>query len=260
MWHRNLKAMIKNIIFDWGGVLIHLDKRRCTEAFRKLGVEVSDELTNPYGQRADLMDFEKGLMTVDEFHHTVRRIYAPELTDAQIDGAWNALLLDIPTYKLDFLLSLKGRYRLFLLSNTNAVHWEEGRKRFDYKGHRAEDYFERIFLSHEIHRAGKHTGECQFDIVICCYSSPPFVIFVAHYTLSCHHIRPCSFYAIWFVCSMEVHHEPAFRSFFDNTAVPVDHILVLTVHEIYLYTCDSPFLIKSECFLVSIIPVYIAAV
>ena len=41
--------MIKNIIFDWGGVLIHLDKRRCTEAFRKLGVEVSDELTIPMG-------------------------------------------------------------------------------------------------------------------------------------------------------------------------------------------------------------------
>ena len=99
--------MIKNIIFDWGGVLIHLDKTRCTEAFRKLGVEVSDELTNPYGQRADLMDFEKGLMSVDEFHDTVRRIYAPELTDEQIDHAWSALLLDIPSYKLDMLLELK---------------------------------------------------------------------------------------------------------------------------------------------------------
>ena len=95
--------MIKNIIFDWGGVLIHLDKARCTEAFRQLGVEVSDELTNPYGQRADLMDFEKGLMTVDGFHDTVRRIYAPELTNEQIDHAWNALLLDIPSYKLDML-------------------------------------------------------------------------------------------------------------------------------------------------------------
>ena len=49
--------MIKNIIFDWGGVLIHLNKARCTEAFRLLGVEVSDELTNPFGQRTDLMDF-----------------------------------------------------------------------------------------------------------------------------------------------------------------------------------------------------------
>lgn len=56
--------MIKNILFDWGGVLIHLDKKRCTEAFARLGVEVSDELTNPYGQRADLMDFERGTVNL----------------------------------------------------------------------------------------------------------------------------------------------------------------------------------------------------
>ena len=143
--------MIKNIIFDWGGVLIHLDKGRCTEAFRQLGVEVSDELTNPYGQRTDLADFERGTMSVDEFHETVRRVYAPELTDEQIDKAWSALLLEIPTYKLDMLLELKQKYRLFLLSNTNAVHWAEGRKHFDYRGYKAEDYFEQIFLSHEIH-------------------------------------------------------------------------------------------------------------
>ena len=143
--------MIKNIIFDWGGVLIHLDKGRCTEAFRQLGVEVSDELTNPYGQRTDLADFERGTMSVDEFHETVRRVYAPQLTDEQIDKAWSALLLEIPTYKLDMLLELKQKYRLFLLSNTNAVHWAEGRKRFDYRGYKAEDFFEQIFLSHEIH-------------------------------------------------------------------------------------------------------------
>ena len=143
--------MIKNIIFDWGGVLIHLDKQRCTEAFAKYGVVVSDELTNPYGQRADLMDFERGLMTVAEFHNTVRRVYGSQLTDEQIDEAWSALLLGIPEYKLDELLSLKERYRIFLLSNTNAVHWEEGRKQFDYRGHKAEDFFDQIFLSNEIH-------------------------------------------------------------------------------------------------------------
>ena len=143
--------MIKNIIFDWGGVLIHLDKNRCNEAFLQLGAKVGDELSNPYGQRANLMDFERGMMSTDEFHDTVRRIYGEHLTDEQIDHAWNALLAGIPTYKLDTLLELKQRYRLFLLSNTNAVHWQEGRKQFDYKGHKAEDFFDQIFLSNELH-------------------------------------------------------------------------------------------------------------
>ena len=143
--------MIKNLIFDWGGVLIHLNRQRCTEAFAQFGVQVGDELTNPYGHRRDLLDFELGLMTVEEFHNTVRRVYGVELSDEQIDYAWNALLAGIPTYKLDKLLELKKHYRLFLLSNTNEVHWEEGSKGFDYKGLRAEDFFEQIFLSNEIH-------------------------------------------------------------------------------------------------------------
>ena len=176
--------MIKNIIFDWGGVLIHLDRQRCTEAFRELGIEVGDELTNPYGQRADLMDFEKGLMSVDEFHDTVRRVYGAQLTDEQIDYAWNALLAGIPDYKLDTLLELKQRYRLFLLSNTNAVHWEEGRKRFDYKGYRAEDYFDRIFLSHEIHEL-KPSAEAFLKVAQLAGIEPEETLFVDDLQASC---------------------------------------------------------------------------
>ena len=176
--------MIRNILFDWGGVLIHLDKHRCTEAFARLGVEVSDELTNPYGQRADLKDFEQGTMTVDEFHDTVRRVYAPGLTDEQIDEAWNALLLEIPAYKLDMLLALKERFRLFLLSNTNAVHWEEGRKRFDYKGHKAEDYFEQIFLSHEIHEL-KPTPEAFIKVAQLAGIKPEETLFIDDLQASC---------------------------------------------------------------------------
>ena len=176
--------MIKNIIFDWGGVLIHLDKRRCTEAFSQLGIAVDDELTNPYGQRADLMDFEKGLMTVSEFHDTVRRVYGAQLTDEQIDKAWNALLLDIPNYKLDKLLELKQHYHLYLLSNTNALHWEEGRKRFDYKGYKAEDFFDQIFLSNEIHEL-KPSSEAFLEVVRLASIKPEETLFVDDLQASC---------------------------------------------------------------------------
>lgn len=176
--------MIKNIIFDWGGVLIHLDKRRCTEAFSQLGIAVDDELTNPYGQRADLMDFEKGLMTVSEFHDTVRRVYGVQLTDEQIDKAWNALLLDIPNYKLDKLLELKQHYHLYLLSNTNALHWEEGRKRFDYKGYKAEDFFDQIFLSNEIHEL-KPSSEAFLEVVRLASIKPEETLFVDDLQASC---------------------------------------------------------------------------
>lgn len=176
--------MIKNIIFDWGGVLIHLDRGRCAQAFAECGIEVGDELTNPYGQRADLMDFERGLMSVAEFHDTVRRVYGRQLTDEQIDYAWNALLVGIPTYKLDKLLELKERYRLFLLSNTNAVHWEEGRKQFDYRGLRAEDFFERIFLSNEIHEL-KPSPEAFIKVAQLADIKPEETLFIDDLETSC---------------------------------------------------------------------------
>ena len=176
--------MIKNILFDWGGVLIHLDKHRCVEAFAEFGVAVGDDVINPYGQRTDLKNFELGLMSIDEFHDTVRRVYGPNLTDEQIDYAWNALLQGIPTYKLDMLLKLKERYRLFLLSNTNAVHWAEGSKQFNYQGHKAEDFFEQIFLSNEIHEL-KPSPEAFRKVAQMAAINPEETLFVDDLQASC---------------------------------------------------------------------------
>ena len=176
--------MIKNIIFDFGGVLIHLDRERCTEAFAECGVQVGDELTNLYGQRAHLKDFELGLMSVAEFHDTVRQVYGVPMTDEQIDYAWNALLAGIPTYKLDMLLKLKEHYHLFLLSNTNAVHWAEGRKQFDYQGYKAEDFFEQIFLSNEIHEL-KPSPEAFRKVAQMAGIKPEETLFIDDLQVSC---------------------------------------------------------------------------
>lgn len=64
----------------------------------------------------------------------------------------NSMLADIPSYKLDSLLELKHRYHIMLLSNTNSIHWQWAvRNRFRYKGLEVEDFFDRIYLSYELH-------------------------------------------------------------------------------------------------------------
>lgn len=45
---------IKNLLIDFGGVLINLDRQRCIENFRKLGLQNVDELLNVYHQQGIL--------------------------------------------------------------------------------------------------------------------------------------------------------------------------------------------------------------
>lgn len=142
---------IKNLLVDFGGVLINLDRQRCIENFRNLGLENVEEQLGLYNQQGFFMQQERGLVTSAEFRNGIRDLMEKPATDKQIDAAWNSFLVDIPTYKLDLLLKLRQKYVVYLLSNTNDIHWKWACKHaFPYRGFRVEDYFEKIYLSYEM--------------------------------------------------------------------------------------------------------------
>jgi len=115
---------IKNIIFDLGGVLIDLDIDRCLREFKALGVSNVEELVNSTHTAGVFSALEHGKVSPAEFRDEIRRLAGnPELTDAQIDNAWLSILLEIPQKKLDLLLRLNRKYRVFLLSNTNEIQF-----------------------------------------------------------------------------------------------------------------------------------------
>jgi putative hydrolase of the HAD superfamily len=115
---------IKNIIFDLGGVIINLDPARTRNAFTQLGFRNFDALYS-FAQQSGTFDlFDKGLMSNTEFRSEMRKYISTEVTDVEIDAAWNAMLLDVPAEKIELLQHLKSRYRTFLLSNTNRIHVE----------------------------------------------------------------------------------------------------------------------------------------
>ena len=70
-----------------------------------------------------------------------------------IDQIWNAMLKDIPDYKFELLLKLQENYKLYLLSNTNDLHWEHCADKFVYKGMQMLGCFTRVFLSYQMHLA-----------------------------------------------------------------------------------------------------------
>lgn len=149
-----IQKEIKNLIFDFGGVLIDLDRGRCVERFAQLGLERVEEMLGLYYQQDFFQQYEKGLISSAAFRDEIRAKSSRPLTDAEIDDAWNSFLVSIPSYKLDMLLELRRRYRVCLLSNTNEIHWQWAcTNAFRYKDYGVNDYFERIYLSYEMRLA-----------------------------------------------------------------------------------------------------------
>lgn len=149
---------IRNIIFDFGGVLLDIDIRRTVEAFRRLGL--SDlKSTEIHPQNAGVfLQLELGKITEEQFVGTLQsHIPAgkPVPTTAEILDAWNALLLDYDWRRFELLDRLReSGYRVFLLSNTNLPHREYFIGKFNREnpdGRTFESYFDRIFYSDAMH-------------------------------------------------------------------------------------------------------------
>lgn len=142
--------LIKNIIFDLGGVIINLAYHKSVEALRLLSKEQQAIEFNQQAQ-AELFDlYETGRITSEAFRKGLRETYALTGDDTALDEAWNAMLLDIPGERLELLQELGKTYRLFLLSNTNAIHMDRFNKTVqEVSGEPSlESLFEKTYYSH----------------------------------------------------------------------------------------------------------------
>ena len=113
---------IRNIIFDFGVVILNIDYNLATQALKKLS-RAGHEIVFSLRKQSPLFDqYEKGQISSAQFRDQLRQQYDLDATDEQIDDAWNAMLLDFPQERIDLIQALGSRYRLFLLSNTNDIH------------------------------------------------------------------------------------------------------------------------------------------
>lgn len=112
----------KNIIFDLGGVIINLEEQRTIAAFAQLSSLPKAAIEKSILQFKEFHLFEKGLISADQFRNALRDEFQIEASDFEIDQCMNAMLLDIPVERIKLIKSL-GQLTLFLLSNTNQIHY-----------------------------------------------------------------------------------------------------------------------------------------
>jgi len=158
---------IKNIIFDFGGVVCDIDIARTEEKFAAFGLsKTADEKpgadpSNAFEALVKL--YETGRINSGEFRKAIQDHYLNPPAEDAIDEAWNALLIGIPEQRIQLLESLRKTYRIFLLSNSNAIHYSHYlayfQTRFGYRDFNG--LFEKSFFSFQIHlsKPGKEIFE-----------------------------------------------------------------------------------------------------
>ncbi|MGE8379397.1 MAG: HAD family hydrolase [Sphingobacterium sp.] len=142
---------IKNIVLDYGNVIFMIDFVKLKVAFTQLGIENVDEVFGHHGQSALFDDFDKGKIDAKQFRDGIREVTKnPALTDTEIDAAWNSLLIGVPKGYHELLLQLKDKYRTFLLSNNNAIHYAYCMNDIQEKYGVADNagFFEKTYYSH----------------------------------------------------------------------------------------------------------------
>jgi glucose-1-phosphatase len=143
---------IKNIIFDFGGVLFEIDYFKPIEAFAKLGYMDFADVYTQANQNPIFDLLETGKVSNEDFWKFLQN-HVPNASRAEVEHAWNCILLHLMPEKVRFVKSLRDKgYRTFLLSNTNAIHVEVFEKMIDASMGLVEfkSAFEKVYYSNEI--------------------------------------------------------------------------------------------------------------
>lgn len=144
---------IKNIIFDFGGVVLDIDPQLTIDEFVKLGFTDFDKLSDPDFTDEIIGKFERGILTPEVFRTKLKSFLNIDVTDQQLDDAWNSFLYDIPKERIEILEQVKKNYEIILLSNSNEIHYDlfvrDLQLRFGYR--EFDDLFHKAYFSFDLH-------------------------------------------------------------------------------------------------------------
>lgn len=113
--------MIKNIIFDLGGVITNIDQYAALNAFSNLGISDIDLYLDPYQQQGIFMDLETGKLNAQQFRQACCTLSGREVSMEEIFNAWLTFASELQVEKLRCLNKLSKNYMLYLLSNTTHI-------------------------------------------------------------------------------------------------------------------------------------------
>lgn len=141
--------MIKNLIFDFGGVLTTIDTAQAIERFKALGLKDAENYLNSYKQTGIFFQLENGDIDAETFIAELGKLCGRKISYDEALDAWMGFIVNVQTEFMEYLQTLRGKYRLGVLSNTNPFlqGWARSPK-FTDAGKSLDDYFDELYLSY----------------------------------------------------------------------------------------------------------------
>jgi putative hydrolase of the HAD superfamily len=145
-------AAVKNLIFDLGNVLYDIDFKKMNTAFALIGIDNFDKHFTLNQSNQLFLDLEMGLINEAAFYDGVRTLASLPLTNAQIQFAWNALLIGFRKNSIDWIKQNNAKYNTFLYSNTNQIHHDHFIAEFENQvaNYPFVSLFKKPYYSHEM--------------------------------------------------------------------------------------------------------------
>lgn len=144
--------MIRNLVFDFGGVIADFDFQQALAAFARIGLKNPTDYLDSYHQRDFFKALESGEIDAEEFVQRLNACSDRPISQADAREAWMGFfLLPVPAKRLARLEELRHDYRLYVLSNTNpfVMSWARSTE-FTSAGKPLDAYFDKLYLSYEM--------------------------------------------------------------------------------------------------------------
>jgi putative hydrolase of the HAD superfamily len=143
--------MIKNIIFDMGGVVVDVHHEEAIRQFKAIGVTDAELQIDSNIHKGFFLDFENGDIDSETFRRQLSEHAGKDISMEEIVRAWKSIISKPLVYKLDYILELRKNYKLYLLSNNNPIliEWAQTSD-FSDAGLPITHYFDTLYISYEM--------------------------------------------------------------------------------------------------------------
>lgn len=170
--------MIKAVIFDLGKTVIPFDFQRAYAAIERVCAYKAADIPQRIGATDLVMRFEQGLVEPHDFVQQLSEILQADIGYDEFCRIWSSIFLPDTLIPESMIEALRKRYRVLLLSNTNAIHFPMVRDAYPILRH-----FDDYILSYEVkamkpspeiyqaavEKAGCRPEECFFTDDIAAY-------------------------------------------------------------------------------------------